>query len=351
MVPLDPVVHVTASLETADSNGSVKRHDGPVDVLVVGAGERGKVYGGFSLDNPSKCRVIGVAEPSDRRREQYLSIHKDIKHVFRDWRELLALPKLAEAVVVCLQDQMHAECVVALAGKGYHIMCEKPMAITPQDCAAITRAVLDAGVVFAVGHVLRYSPYNITLKSLLNSGIIGDLINVVHVEPVGWWHYAHSYVRVSSWTDTTSDLDILCHYFGSSHPPRRVHSFGSLTHFRRDQKPAEAGTATRCTDCSYEPNCSYSAPRLYLDSTRHDDRGWPASVICGGMNPDIEQIHEALRTGPYGKCVYESENDVCDHQVVNIEFEGGRTASFTMVAFAELICERQTRLHGTRGEL
>ena len=74
-------------------------------------------------------------------------------------------------------------------------MCEKPMAITPQDCATITRAVLDAGVVFAVGHVLRYSPYNITLKSLLKSGIIGDLINVVHVEPVGWWHYAHSYVR------------------------------------------------------------------------------------------------------------------------------------------------------------
>lgn len=67
--------------------------------------------------------------------------------------------------------------------------------------------------------------------------------------------------------------------------------------------------------------------------------------------PDIENIAEALKTGPYGQCVYESENDVCDHQVVNLEFSDGRTASFTMVAYTSLICERQTRLHFTHGEI
>lgn len=67
--------------------------------------------------------------------------------------------------------------------------------------------------------------------------------------------------------------------------------------------------------------------------------------------PDIENISNALKNGPYGLCVYESANDVCDNQVVNIEFSNGATASFTMVAFTSAICERQTRLHFSHGEI
>ncbi|KAJ3299176.1 hypothetical protein HK104_009780 [Borealophlyctis nickersoniae] len=275
--------------------------EGPVKIAIIGAGERGKVYGSFALDNPHLCEVVAVAEKSERRRKYFTKRHGgNIPHVYNDWRDLAKQPKLADAAVICLQDQMHAECIVALAAVGYHIMCEKPMAITPVDCATIAHAVLDAKVIFAVGHVLRYSPYNRALKNLLASGAIGDIINVQHLE---------------------------------------------------DQKPVEAGDATRCIDCTYERDCPYSAPKLYLDQTRRDERGWPATVICDGVEPDIESINEGLRTGPYGMCVYEAPNDVCDHQVVNIEFEGGRTASFTMVAFTDLVCERQTRIHGTRGEI
>ncbi|KAJ3020607.1 hypothetical protein HKX48_000550 [Thoreauomyces humboldtii] len=359
----------------------------PVRLAVVGSGERGKIYAGYALDNPSACNVVAVAEPSARRRAAFAKRHPNVQpsNVFSDWRLLAAQrPRPADAVAICLLDPLHAEAVVAFAEAGYHVLCEKPMAIKPLDCKAIVDAVTSMGTVFAVCHVLRYSPYNVAIKNLIDDKACGDLINVVHVEPVGWWHFAHSYVRgnwaredrstFSLMAKSCHDLDILCHYIGHDHPPERVHSFGSLTHFRRVSKPVEAGSATRCLECQHEPDCPYSAPRLYLDPRRQDERGWPASVlISGGPSPDSVEppvpttdpttdplprsastaadIEDALRTGPYGRCVYECDNDVCDHQVVNIQFKGGPTASFTMVGFSGEVCERQTRIHGSRGQI
>ncbi|KAG6832938.1 hypothetical protein H0H92_004822 [Tricholoma furcatifolium] len=162
-----------------------------------------------------------------------------------------------------------------------------------------------------------------------------------------------------------SDIDLLCYWF-SPQGPARVSSFGSLQHFRKSAKPAAAGSATRCIECPAEKECPYSAKKsgllskkydaklnfctVYLEPVSRGNTSWPASTIVDGV-PDIENITEALKSGPYGKCVYESANDVADHQVVNLEFSGGATASFTMVAYTSLICDRQTRLHFTHGEI
>jgi len=89
---------------------------------------------------------------------------------------------------------------------------------------------------------------------------------------------------------------------------------------------------------------------VYLDSLKSGHTSWPVNVLVDGI-PDIENVTEALKTGPYGMCVYEGPNDVCDQQIVNIEFANGTTASFTMIAFTSLICERQVRLHFSHGEI
>ena len=89
---------------------------------------------------------------------------------------------------------------------------------------------------------------------------------------------------------------------------------------------------------------------VYLDPVSQGNSDWPASTIVDGI-PDIENITAALRDGPYGQCVYESDNDVCDNQVVNLAFSSGGTVSFTMVAQTSLICERQSRLHFAFGEI
>lgn len=129
----------------------------------------------------------------------------------------------------------------------------------------------------------------------------------------------------------------------------KVSSFGSLNHFRPDKKPV--GGASRCMDCpaAVENNCPYSAKKIYLESVAAGNVNWPCSVVA--EVPDIESITTALREGPYGRCAYECDNDVVDNQVVNMEFEGGKTASFSMIAFTEKLCVRQTTIFGTKGQL
>ncbi len=165
----------------------------------------------------------------------------------------------------------------------------------------------------------------------------------------------------------SSDIDLICHWFAPA-TPVKVSTFGSLKHFRKEGKPKAAGNAKMCLECPAEKDCPYSAKKslssfclsfasrpdshlsVYLDPVSHGNTGWPAETIVDGL-PDIENITQALKNGPYGLCVYESVNDVCDNQVVNFEFSNGATASFTMVAFTEAICDRQIRLHFSHGEL
>ncbi len=206
----------------------------------------------------------------------------------------------------------------------------------------------------AVGHVMRYTPYTRAVKQIVESGQLGDIMSVQHLEPLGFWHQAHSYVR-GNWrradlaasmlmAKSCHDLDWLAYILGRV--PLRVASFGSLTHFTAANRPA--GAADRCVACSVETSCPYSAPRLYRGLLDLGEHRWPLSAVIEDFSPGA--LDEALRDGPYGRCVYACDNDVVDHQVVALEFPGATTATFTMTAFSKA-ADRHTRLFGTRGEL
>lgn len=299
--------------------------------------------------------MVAVAEPRDVRRERFAAEHAiPPENAFADWESLASRPRIADAVLVCTQDQMHTEPVLALTKLGYHVMVEKPMAPTEAECRQIVAAAEAAGVVFAVGHVMRYTPYTRALKEVVDSGVLGDIVSVQHLEPVGFWHQAHSYVR-GNWRreDESSfmlmakschDIDWLQYVLGE--PPTKVSSFGRLSHFRPENRPA--GAADRCLDCSVESTCPYSAKRFYFDRLVQGNTGWPVDVLVDEYTADA--LGEALRTGPYGRCVYACDNDVVDHQVVNMEFASGATGVFTMTAFTEQ-GDRQTKLFGSHGQL
>lgn len=327
----------------------------PVTLIVVGAGSRGTGYVKYAEQYPDKLKIVGVAEPRDWYRDNMAATH-DIpaENIFTDWRELVAREKFADGVIIATQDAMHAEPAVAFANKGYNILLEKPMAPDEESCRRITRAVIENKIIFAVCHVLRYTPYTQKLKEIIDSGAIGEVVSVQHVEPVGYWHQAHSYVR-GNWRNEAEsssmllakschDLDWLRYIMGCR--CEKVSSFGSLYLFRKDQKPEDAGD--RCMDCAIEPECPYSAKRIYLGRLAKGQTAWPVNVLTEDVTE--QNVIKALQDGPYGRCVYECDNDVVDNQVVNMCFEGGKTASFTMTAFSEHT-HRRTTIFGTKGEI
>ncbi|MCY1137264.1 Gfo/Idh/MocA family oxidoreductase [Actinoplanes sp. Pm04-4] len=127
--------------------------------------------------------------------------------------------------------------------------------------------------------------------------------------------------------------------------PASVASFGGLAHFRPEKRPAGAGE--RCVDCAAEPSCPYSAVRLYRRCLAEGSR-WPLSAVTDERTDDALML--ALREGPYGRCVYDCDNDVVDHQVVAMQYPGGKTATFTMTAFTPMQ-GRQTRMFGRHGSI
>jgi predicted dehydrogenase len=327
----------------------------PVTIAVVGAGNRGRQYANLAVAT-GRARVVAVAEPSATRRDAAAREYGlPAEAVFEDWAALAAAPRLADAVVIATQDREHVGPAVALAQAGYHILLEKPIAPTEQESLAIIAAAERAGVQLAVCHVLRYTPLTRQIRAVLDAGRLGELVAIQHLEPVGWWHFAHSYVR-GNWrradlatpmllAKACHDVDWLQYVVGR--PALRVSSFGGLFHFRAAQAPPGAGT--RCVECPVEDACAFSAVRLYHSCLGNPDRErWPLSTVTD--TPTTEAVDLALREGPYGRCVYHSDNDALDHQVVTIEYEGGATASLTVSAFTPM-ADRKTRIMGTRGYL
>ena len=327
----------------------------PVTIAVAGAGGRGTGYASFALTHPGQARIVAVAEPRAFYRDRLALAHRiPPSAVFSRWEDLAAAPRLADAVIIATQDRMHAAPAIRFARQGYAIMLEKPMAPTEVECRRIVAAVKRARVIFGVCHVMRYTRYTRALKALLATGRIGDLVNIQLLEPVGFWHQAHSFVR-GNWRNerrsspmllakSCHDLDWLRHVMGAS--CTRVSSFGALKHFRRAERPRGAGA--RCLSCRIEKTCAYSAKKLYLGMQARRQRWWPLDVITQDFSR--AGVARALREGPYGRCVWACDNDVVDHQVVNMEFAGRRSASFTMTAFTRQR-DREVRLFGTKGEI
>ncbi|MDJ0789319.1 MAG: Gfo/Idh/MocA family oxidoreductase [Myxococcota bacterium] len=328
-----------------------------VDALLIGAGMRGRfVYGRYALDHPERMRIVALAEPDPERRQATAAEHGLAPdRIFASHEELLAAAPPASVAIVATGDTAHTGPALLAIERGYDLLLEKPIAPTAAECVRIVEAAERGERLLQIGHVLRYTPFYRRVRALLHEGRLGEVVNLDLKEHVATWHMTHSYVRGKFrrradaapliLAKACHDLDLLCWFAGR--PAERVASYGGLHHYRESQAPE--GAPARCSDgCPVQESCPHDAVRFYAGPDDVIAALWPWSDVSA--DPSKVARMRALETGRYGRCVYHCDNDVVDHQVTLLEFEGGVTATFTVHGHAT--DERRTlRVTGTRGEL
>lgn len=369
----------------------------PIKAILIGAGQRGaEVYGAYALAHPERIRFTAVAEPDPQRRSIFANKHGiPADRQFESWEPLLAQPKLGQAALVCTGDRQHTHPAIEALRSGYDVLLEKPMATTLQECDLLAQTANFYQRHLLVAHVLRYTQHFRQMREIVLSGQLGQVIDIHHRENVSWWHMSHSYVR-GNWrrrdesapmilAKCCHDLDILTWVLNRKCVS--LSSTGGLLHYRQENAPI--GAAKRCLDgCQVFDSCPYYAPFIYLElaplwrtiadtgtgfariAARAQEhapwlirllrpfipalrevspyRGWPLTVLT--PDPTRENVLQAIQDGPYGRCVYYSDNDVVDHQVVNMVFEGDVTVSLIMHGHSHTE-HRTTRIEGSRATL
>lgn len=319
--------------------------------VIIGAGSRGNaVFAELMATHDTGFAVAGVVEPDPVRRAAFVHRYETpADRTFDSLEAFLAAPRFADVVFICTPDRTHFEICREVSPHGYAVVLEKPVATTLADCMALLEVQQEHGNEIFVAHGLRYSPFFRKVRELIRGGELGALRHIHLTENVGHWHFAHSYVR-GQWrradqsapiilTKTSHDLDILQWLVGE--PVQAITCHGSLSYFRAENAPP--GATFRCVDCPHQHDCLYSATRFYLDERPE----WPYDVVLGGAPESREARRQAITTGPYGHCVWLNDNDVCDSQVVVLEYQSGLLATFAMHALTaentrllRVLCER-----------
>lgn len=324
----------------------------PVRAIVCGFGNRGSYYASMSSELKDEWEIVGVAEPVDYKRNRAVERYNiPSRSTFVTWEHIFERPKFADVVIISTPDNLHYGPAMAALEKGYDLLLEKPIAQSWKQCEDILRLATKKGAIVGVCHVLRYAPIFVQIHEVIRSGMIGDVVSVQHIEPIYYLHFAHSYVR-GPWHETKKsnpsllakschDLDILRWYVGA--PCERVTSFGSLKFFRKEYAPE--GAPDFCLrGCPVEDSCIYHAGNVYVHK-----KLWGTSHIITEDRSDAG-ILKALETQDYGRCVFRNDNDVVDHQIVAMRFQGDVTATFSMEAMTSY-AGRRTRVMGTKGDI
>ncbi len=329
-------------------------------VAILGCGARGaESYGRLFLEGKDRYKVVALCDICPEKLEKYGQIFQVPRENRFSSEEEFFKEKRADLLTVTTLDADHVRQCLAGLKTGYDILLEKPVTDKKEECFALLEAQKKYGGKVLVCHVLRYANSFRKVEELLKEGAVGRLVAIQAIEQVVYWHQAHSYVR-GNWRraeDTTPmilakcchDLDLLQHFAGSK--CESVSSVGDLTYFTSVNAPE--GAAKRCLDCKYLDRCPYSAKTLYIEKWKKQGRPencWPYNVLTMALPLTEEAIGEAIKNGPYGRCVFACDNDVVDHQLTQMTFQNGVKATLTMTAFTAE-GGRIMKFYGTTGEV
>lgn len=325
-----------------------------VRLALIGAGNRGSgVFGRYALEMPHRARFTAVLEPDLSKRQAFASTHGiAAERCFASAQEFFENPPdQIDGVVIATLEDHRFDLVTRSMQMGWHILVEKPLCTNPEDLIRMHDATKDYKNILIVCHQMRLTPIYRTVKALIDSGSYGEIVCIQHSENLSWHHMAHSFVRGFFQNDRLTpmllakschDLDLLVHLTGRK--ASRVSSFGSLSYFRPENAPE--GAPEYCLEgCPHAQACPYDVEKIYFDEETD-----PAYIRQMGVVENKDHLRELLRKSQFGKCVFRCDNNVVDNQVVQIAFEGGLHASFTMCGH-NAFERRMTKISMTNGEI
>lgn len=325
-----------------------------IKAILIGAGNRGTTYTDEMKKRLDKFEVVAVAEPIESRRNDIKKKHNIPDNLcFKDWNELYAFGKIADFAIIATMDTEHFEPAMKAIDLKYHLLLEKPIAPTAEECKALAENAKKNGVKAIICTVLRYAPVFMKIKDIVESGKLGRIISVNHEENIGNIHFSHSFVR-GNWGNEARSTSMLlqktCHDFDLlqwilDKKCVKVQSFGSLSYFCKENSPED--TPDYCIEgCRLAESCPYNSVKLYLDDKKND---WFRTTSTRKAHPTDDDVKMAISETQYGKCVFKCDNDVLDHQIVNLLFEDDITVQLTVCAYNK--GGRAIHIMGTKGEL
>lgn len=329
-------------------------------ILVIGAGSRSNTYCTYFLENPSAGKVIAVAEPNKRRRNNFSErFNIPRENQYKSWEEVLSLNcKIADIALIGTLDELHYEPTIRACQLGYDIILEKPISTTIGKCVDIYKMATQHDINMMICHVMRYHPLYRKAKEIIENGVLGKITVVDWFEPINRLHYAKSFVRHPSWSRTQTsgpltltkachDFDLLYWLLGCE-DGEIISSLGQRTKFLPSEQPKEALNAKKCTECPINDSCTYSALENYGTYQRY------RKYASNRPSATKEMAIEDLQGGPYDQCVYHSNGDVMEDYVISMKLYNPFDtilANMIISAFHDDVCWRTATFVGTEATL
>ncbi len=147
-----------------------------INVCVIGSGRAGMIHARNFAGGIRNSTLVALAEP---RREVVEKSCKELEvgKFYLSYEEAM-VDESIDAVIVVTPTVFHKEIVVAAARAGKHILCEKPMAMNIDECAAMTAAADEHGVKLQIGFMRRFDESFVAAKEQIDRGEIGDVVLV-----------------------------------------------------------------------------------------------------------------------------------------------------------------------------
>lgn len=329
-----------------------------ISCVILGYGDRSSCYAEYAKLKSDELEIIGVIDINElKRRQGKEAFSLQNNQIFESLDDFLEADVKCDVVINGTMDEMHYITTMQLLEKGYNILLEKPVTANHQELLEIERKAKEKGCKVVVCHVLRYTPFYSRIKSIVDSGLIGKIVNMQLNEHVWFGHFVNSYVR-GKWRSEKEcgsglllakcchDTDLMC-WLNNITTPENVSSFGSKSFFI--EKNAPEGATQFCYECPHKEECMFNAEKFQIEKDFIPFYTW------AGINKPLDEItieekRDFLKSDTYGQCVFKTDMDIVDRQCVSVEFANGSIGTLNMVG-ATSIAGRHIHIICEYGEI